>query len=86
MKAYLVWREQEFEKIHDLRALTLLCAQHDPRFQYLRDQVAPLTAYAVRYRYPGPADPTVEQFESAITIVDHVWELVLGLLPPEVRP
>ncbi len=86
LKAYLVWRKQEFEKIHDLEELIDQCAPHDPGFSGFRDRVAPLTAYAVRFRYPGPADPTVEQVQSALAVVNEVWDFILGRLPPEVRP
>lgn len=86
LKAYLVWREHEFENVHDLRVLSTLCVQHDPGFLGLRDRVAALTPYAVRFRNPGPADPTVEPVHSAPTIVGEVWGFVLDRLPPEVRP
>ena len=86
LKAYLVFHGAPFEKIHDLEELIGHCARHNPAFSDLADRVAPLTAYAVRFRYPGPADPTVEQLEAAMIVVDHVSEFVLGLLPPEVRP
>ncbi|MEE9295435.1 MAG: HEPN domain-containing protein [Phycisphaerae bacterium] len=86
LKAYLVYREHPFEKIHDLEELIDQCARHDPVFSDFRDRVAPLTAYAVRFRYPGPADPTVEQVGLALGVVDEVWDFVLGRLPAEVRP
>lgn len=86
LKAYLVWCGREFEKIHDLRALVNLCAEHEASFATLRDRVASLTPYAVRFRYPGPADPTVEQVEAALAVVAEASEFVLGRLPPELRP
>jgi len=60
LKAYLVFREDEFEKIHDLEPLADRCAQHDPSFAPLGTRVDALTPFAVRFRYPGPADPTVD--------------------------
>lgn len=50
LKAYLTWRERDFEKTHDLRALLEFCADDDPAFLEQRDEVEPLTAYAVRFR------------------------------------
>jgi len=86
LKAYLVSKEQDFEKIHDLRALTLACSDCDSAFKELLPRVGPLTAYAVRYRYPGPNDPTVEEVNEAIEVVGDVWAFVLDRLPHEVRP
>lgn len=86
LKAYLVLQDVEFEKIHDLVTLTERCAERDPSFAALREQVAPLTAFAVRFRYPGPADPTFEQVERALSVVESVREFVLTRLPPEARP
>jgi HEPN domain-containing protein len=84
LKAYLTWRQHEFEKTHDLRALVELCADHDAAFLDERDAVEPLTAYAIRFRYPGPADPTAEEVRAALAVVEEVWQFVSGRLPPEV--
>ena len=86
LKAYLVCRRHEFEKIHDLGMLAEQCAQYDPGFDTLREQVDPLTPYAVRFRYPGPIDPTVEEVQTAMTVVREVWGFVTDRLPPEARP
>lgn len=86
LKAYLVVRHMPFEKIHDLQALLRQCAQQDSTFEKLFDRVEPLSAYAVRFRYPGPADPTIEQVKKALTVVEEVRDFVMRLLPPEVAP
>lgn len=86
LKAYLVWRVTEFERTHDLRALVLACADLDGDFDGLLDRVAPLTAFAVRFRYPGRADPTVEQVKQALEVVEEVWDFVLARLPADAAP
>lgn len=86
LKAYLVWREREFEKTHDLVELIAVCAQSNPDFSSLRASVDPLTPYAVRFRYPGPADPSVQEVRQALAAVRETWEFVLNLMPDEVRP
>ena len=86
LKAHLVFRELEFERIHDLEALAEHCAQCDATFLELKPKVAPLTAYAVRFRYPGPADPSVEEVRAALEVVDTVRQFVLDRLPAEVHP
>ncbi len=82
LKAYLVYRSIPFEKTHDLRLLALLCCDQEPAFEPLRERVAGLTAYAVRFRYPGPTDPTIEQVQTAIRIVLEVRDLVMRLVSP----
>jgi HEPN domain-containing protein len=82
LKAFLVYRSCQFEKIHDLRALVNLCAELDPGFFVLRDRVAPLTAYAVRFRYPGPVEPTIDQARHAVEIIHEVEAFILDRLPP----
>ena len=85
LKAYLVWRGAELEKVHDLETMTGRCTRFDPTFETLREPVAPLTAFAVRFRYPGPADPTVKQVEEALQVVAAVRGFVLTRLPPDVQ-
>ena len=50
LKAYLVSRRTEFEKIHDLGRLLDYCARADSEVESLRDAVEPLTLYAVAFR------------------------------------
>src|SRR3954469_15877011 len=52
LKAFLVARNEPFERTHDLEPLCELCARHDTAFEAFSDRVAPLTAFAVRFRYP----------------------------------
>lgn len=81
LKTYLVWKQDDVEKTHDLRLLLTRCARTDAAFETLRPQVAPLTAYAVRYRYPGPTDPTVAEVEEALRIVAALVDFVCRRLP-----
>ena len=82
----LVHRAEPFERIHDLEALVDRCTKLDPAWEELRDPVEPLTAYAVRFRYPGLADPSVDEVKEALAIVNVVRGFVLKRLPPEARP
>lgn len=84
LKAYLCWRGHEFERIHDLRALALECAGQDSAFEPWVQRVGPLTTYAVRFRYPGPNDPTLQEVQSARALAEEVEAFVLRHLPPEV--
>jgi HEPN domain-containing protein len=91
LKAYLVSKQIPFEKSHDLGRLLDHCLTGDADFECLRDDVEPLTIFAVAFRYPGPADPTVEDVTRALAVVERVWKYVVarvqpgldGRLPPE---
>jgi len=52
LKAFLVWHDQDFEKIHDLVRLLEFCLPIDPTFETLRETAILLTDYAVEARYP----------------------------------
>ncbi len=86
LKAYLVNACIDFEKIHDLGRLLDYCRQGDPAFELLRDEVEPLTLYAVAFRYPGPADPVPGEVRAALEVVVRVWAFVATRLPPEAVP
>ncbi len=83
LKAYLFWRGVEFERTHDLRELITYCADQDSAFGDFMSKVAPLTHYAVRYRYPGPADPTVDEVRQALEVASEVRVFALARLPAE---
>jgi len=86
LKAYLVSRSIEFEKVHDLGYLLDHCMAGDARFDSLRDSVEPLTVYAIAFRYPGPADPSREDVESALGRVEQVWMFVKQRLGESTLP
>ena len=86
LKAFLTWRAQEFERTHDLRSLIESCARHDTTFLEMQDAVEPLTAYAVRFRYPGPTDPSVDEVKAALAVVEELWRFVCSKLPHELQP
>lgn len=86
LKAFLIWHEEEFEKTHDLRLLIERCGSHDPAFLDHQDTVEPLTAYAIRFRYPGPEDPSTDEVSAALDVVEQVWDFVLPRLPDDARP
>lgn len=86
LKAYLTFREVQVEKTHDLRALVIHCGDHDPAFLDLRDRMASLTPFAVRFRYPGPVDPSIDEVRSAIGSVIELREFVRSRIPSAMHP
>lgn len=84
VKGYLVYCDQEFERIHDIEVLIRLAMSRVEEFVNWIDIGIELTPYARIYRYPGyAAEPSQEQFERAITAAEGLYQFVVSLLPPE---
>ncbi len=86
LKAYLVSRAIQFEKVHDLGLILDQCATDDGDFESLQDRVEPLTIYAIAFRYPGPAEPSVQEVNAALLAVDQVWRFVTERLDRDMIP
>ena len=87
LKAFLVWKEIPFEKVHSLVYLLDLGVAQEPGFEALRESAESLAPYAVEIRYPGEAlKITREEADAALAATGAVWAFVLGLLPNESRP
>lgn len=65
IKAVLVSQGQSPPPIHDLDALLDLCTEQDSSFETIRENIEPLTSFAVEYRYPGES-AKVEEAEEAL--------------------
>lgn len=77
LKAFLVFHNVEFEKVHSLEYLTKLCTNVDPEFENLYGVVKMLGDYAIEIRYPDEFYiPTVEEakesFEKATIVKDFI--------------
>jgi len=87
LKAFLVFHEIEFEKIHDLGELISLAASTDRNFFDIIEYGEKLTDYAVDIRYPllleEPTEGEAkEAIEMAIKIVAiKIKKFVLSRLP-----
>jgi HEPN domain-containing protein len=87
VKGYLVFCDQEAERIHDIEVLIRSAMSCDQGFAEWVDVGNELTPYARLYRYPGPAtEPTREQFDRAISAAEGLYKFVLSLLPPNAQP
>jgi HEPN domain-containing protein len=89
LKAFLVYHEVVFEKMHNLVALVVLCTEIEPGFQILLDAAATLTPYATAFRYPGEffeSEPELSQVEEALQLAKQIVEVVMNHLPDEVHP
>lgn len=52
LRAYLISKEKNIKKIHDLRAILESCIKIDRSFEHLRNECATLNAYYAPTRYP----------------------------------
>lgn len=52
LKAYIVAKDLNFQKIHDLTKLLKICAEVDTGFNGLSDSVVNLNPYYIETRYP----------------------------------
>lgn len=71
LKALLVARKFAFSRVHDLLVLNDECAQAGIFLPLTEDQLASLSYYAVRVRYPGE-DPTPEEAREAVETAKSV--------------
>jgi HEPN domain-containing protein len=87
VKGYLVFCDQEFERVHDIEVLIRSAMTHMAEFTDWIDVGIQLTPYARIYRYPGHAtEPTAEQFSQALSAAEGLYQFVLSLLPEEMQP
>ncbi|MGQ9638813.1 MAG: HEPN domain-containing protein [Thermodesulfobacteriota bacterium] len=82
LKAYLVFHQKHFKKIHNIAKLVELCKEIDENFDKIFGFGASnLTVYAVEIRYSDEIYfPSKEEAEKAIEIAEKVKEFVLEKL------
>lgn len=79
LKAYLISRDKNIKKIHDLRALLEECLIIDKSFEDLREQCSILTSYYAPARYPDVAEFvnfTEEKAQEAYDFAKHIVNFV----------
>ena len=79
LKAFLVFHEVEFEKIHSLITLLDVCAAIDDKFSELEKPSAELTPYATAYRYPDEffeSEPSEKDVERALKGAEDILNFV----------
>jgi HEPN domain-containing protein len=87
LKAFLVWHDRPFRRIHDLVELGQQCVALDASLEPLLRRAAPLTEYAWKFRYPGESEePSKEEAEQALGVAREVHGAILACLPATVRP
>ena len=86
IKAYLVYKQIEFPKTHDIKELINLLATVNHALSQELSDCDVLTVYGVEIRYPGDIpDLTLEEVKQAVELARKVREAILGALPPEFK-
>lgn len=88
VKAFLVWHNIPFRKIHDLVSLGALCLPIDSTLEETLRKTAVLSRYAVEARYPGEDDEeyTKEQTKEALVMAELVFKEIAKRLPIDTHP
>lgn len=80
LKCFLVLKEVEPPKIHDLRELLKMCVKFESGFDGLRKETDTLTDYAVLPRYPAELELDETDGETAIKYAVKVMNYVNGIV------
>ena len=81
LKAYIVAKELEFRKIHDLTKLLQICEAHEKAFKDLTDVINELNPFYIETRYPGFTNATDKvQAEKAIFMVEKIADFIKSKL------
>ena len=89
IKAFLVYADCRFGKMHDLEVLLSQAINLDPSFAACRNATRVLNPLATAYRYPGEfvepdADEYREAYEAAAMVFDFIANRLPELLPPDI--
>ncbi|MBI3537237.1 MAG: HEPN domain-containing protein [Chloroflexi bacterium] len=71
LKAFLVYQDIEFEKIHNLASIINLCVEVDKYFETLADAAANLTPFATAYRYPDEFFETEQVANNSMKLLNR---------------
>ena len=78
LKAYLLFKNTEPPKTHDLKVLCRMCKDIDVSFANIEIQCAHLNPYGVAVRYPNELSPNEEMVELAISKTQQVYNFCLS--------
>jgi HEPN domain-containing protein len=84
LKAFIVARDLEFKKIHDLPVLLKSCVVKEPGLQILLDDCKLVNRFYIDSRYPvhWPTEYTKEEALKARTATEHIRDVVKSALEP----
>lgn len=74
LKAFLLFKDIEPPKIHDLKVLCKMCQDNDVSFENILIQCAHLNPYGVAVRYPNELSPNEEMVKIAIREAQIIYD------------
>ena len=77
LKAFLIYKDIDPPKIHDLKVLCKMCQDADASFVEIVTQCAHLTPYGVTARYPFEISPDENMAKIAIVKAQQVYDFVV---------
>jgi len=83
-KGYLVFKNQEVLKTHDLIKLVGLCVKFDRTFEVFLDIVECLNPFSTKFRYPTEYD--IPDLEDAALAVKHAQSIMRFVLKKILEP
>src|SRR6266849_10761487 len=87
LKCILVLHDRPFPKTHDLAHLLDQCEGIADVLLPSRPDLIRLTRFALAGRYPDSGrEPTTAVTTEAVALAEHVYEVILAMVAPEVQP
>jgi len=77
LKAFLIYKDIEPPKIHDLKLLCRMCQDIDGSFADIANLCAHLTPYGVTARYPDELSPDEAMVQLAISKAQQVYDFCI---------
>ena len=78
LKAFLLFKNIEPPKMHDLKVLCKMCQDIDNSFTDITIQCAHLNPYGIAVRYPDELSPSEEMVERAINEAQQVFDFCIN--------
>lgn len=87
LKAYLAFKKQPLQKMHNLIKLLEECSRLEPGFSALREKALLLDPYATQYRYPDDyLMPEIKEVVKAVEAAEQIFEYVRKQITYESHP
>jgi HEPN domain-containing protein len=81
LKGYILYKDTEPPKTHNLVELCQICANYDNSFEKLLDACADLTPYGVAVRYPNELAVDDVIAKLAIGKTQSIYDFCVGKIP-----
>jgi len=78
LKAFLLFKDIEPPKIHDLKVLCKMCQDNDVSFSDIVIQCSHLNPYGIAVRYPNELSPNEEMVKVALHEAQKVYDFCLN--------